>query len=143
MAQKFWRIRFKFFQCILNCNFVKFFIYLPLKSVWPFIWTLTPFAKGCIVQLEIFKHHYNFAISQLSPLGKGCGHSFEQSWILFTQRCFEPSLVETSPVILEIWTCEKFTDRQTETDGRRKSGDQWFGIIYSVQFSIFQLQDYV
>ena len=42
-----------------------------------------------------------FAISQLSPLGKGRGPSFEQTWIPFTQGCFVPSLVEISLVVLE------------------------------------------
>ena len=32
---------------------------------------------------------------------KGQGPSFEQTWIPFTQRCFVPSLVEISPVVLE------------------------------------------
>ena len=35
-----------------------------------------------------------FAISKLSPLGKGWGPSFEQTWIPFTPGCFVPILVE-------------------------------------------------
>ena len=34
------------------------------------------------------------------PLGKGCGSSFEQTWIPFTQGCFEPSLVEIGQLVL-------------------------------------------
>ena len=32
---------------------------------------------------------------------KGCGPSFEQTWIPFTQGCFVPSLVEIGSVVLE------------------------------------------
>ena len=42
-----------------------------------------------------------FAISSLSPLGKGRGPSFEQTWIPFTKGCFVPSLVEIDQVDLE------------------------------------------
>ena len=42
-----------------------------------------------------------FAISQLSPLGKGRGPSFEQTWILITQEGIVPSLVEIGPEVLE------------------------------------------
>ena len=45
------------------------------------------------------------------PLGKECGHSFEQIWIRFFRGCFMPSLAEIGSVILEkifhlnkIWT---------------------------------------
>ena len=34
------------------------------------------------------------------PIGKRQGFSFEQTWILFTQGCFLPILVETGPVVL-------------------------------------------
>ena len=33
----------------------------------------------------------------LSPQGKGCGPSFEQTWILNKQGCFVPSLTEIGP----------------------------------------------
>ena len=43
-----------------------------------------------------------FSLLLLSPLGKGKGHSFEQTWIHFTQGCFVPiKLVEIGPVVLE------------------------------------------
>ena len=42
-----------------------------------------------------------FAILLLSPLGKGHGSSFEQTWIHFTQESFVPSLIEISQVVLE------------------------------------------
>ena len=45
------------------------------------------------------------AFSQLSLLGKGRGHSFEQTWIPFTQGCFVPSLVEIGSVVLEKKIC--------------------------------------
>ena len=39
-----------------------------------------------------------FRYLELSPLGKGWGPSFEQTWIPFTQGCIVPSLVEINPV---------------------------------------------
>ena len=36
-----------------------------------------------------------------SPLGKRFGLWFEHTWILFTQRCFVPSLIEICPLGLE------------------------------------------
>ena len=42
-----------------------------------------------------------FAISWLSPLRKGLGPSFEQTWIPFTKGCFVLSLVEIGLVVLE------------------------------------------
>ena len=42
-----------------------------------------------------------FSISLLSPLGKGRGSSLGKTWILFTQRCFMPSLVKIDSVILK------------------------------------------
>ena len=42
-----------------------------------------------------------FTISWLSPVGKGRGPSFGQTWIIFTQGCFVPSLVENGWVVLE------------------------------------------
>ena len=38
--------------------------------------------------------------SLLSPLGKGHGPSFEQTWLPITQGCFVSSLVEIGPVVL-------------------------------------------
>ena len=42
-----------------------------------------------------------FTISKLSPLGKGWGPSFEQTWLPFTQGCIVPSLVEIGSVVLK------------------------------------------
>ena len=62
-----------------------------------------PFTQGCfvlslveigqvVVEKKILKVcQCIFAISLLSPLGKGCGPSFEQTWIPFTKGCFVPS----------------------------------------------------
>ena len=36
----------------------------------------------------------------ISPLGKGRGPLFEQTWAPFTQGCFVPRLVEIGPVVL-------------------------------------------
>ena len=56
-----------------------------------------------------------FAISLLSPLGKGSGPSFEQIWMLFAQGCFISSLfeVEVGPVVLEKKKMWKFTTTTT------------------------------
>ena len=37
----------------------------------------------------------------ISPLGEGRGPSIEQTWIVYNQGSFVPSLVEISPVVLE------------------------------------------
>ena len=72
-----------------------------------------PFIKECIVPslVEIGpvvqgKKIFNcllciFTISLLSPFEHGCGPSFEEIWISFTQKCFVPSLVESGPAVLE------------------------------------------
>ena len=58
--------------------------------------------SSMVLENKIFKFRQcNFAISKLSPLGKGRGPSFEQTCITFTQGCFVPSLVEIGSVVLE------------------------------------------
>ena len=60
----------------------------------------------------------------ISPLVKGRGPTFEQTWIHVTQGCFVPSLVEIGPVVLKrkmkMW---RFKDRRTDrhTIGSQKS----------------------
>ena len=81
-----------------------------------FVKTSVPYTPGCSVLylVEIGpvvmekKNFYFFKFRQcifaisFSPLGKGCGPSFEQQpWILYTQRCFLPSFVEIGIVVLE------------------------------------------
>ena len=75
--------------------------------------TWFPIIQGCfvpsfaeigpvILEKKIFKvRQYIFAISLLSPLGKGWGPSFELTWNPFTKAGYVPSLVEIGPVILE------------------------------------------
>ena len=61
-----------------------------------------PLEKGGALHLKNSLHPRMLcAISLLSPLGKGLGPSFEETWIPFTQGCFVPSLVEIGPVVLE------------------------------------------
>ena len=81
-------------------NFVNVYLlfhhYLPLEKDGPFYYLIE------WVVLKIFKLvNVFFAISKLSPLGKRRDHSFEQTWISFTQGCFVPCLVEIGPVVLE------------------------------------------
>ena len=77
-----------------------------LGRAWLFIWTnLNPLQQGIIVSslVEIgigvlvkktFKSSQCiFTIFQLAPFWEGCGPSFVQTWIPFTQECFVPSLV--------------------------------------------------
>ena len=59
---------------------------------------------GQVVLEKIFKKQFfnvYFLFPQLSPLRKGHGPSFEQTWIPFTQGCIVPSLVEIGQVVLE------------------------------------------
>ena len=72
------------------------------------------------------------AIWLLSPLGKGRGPSFEQTWVPFTQTCFVLSLVKISPVVLvkkmKMRKVYRQTDRQTDgrtTDNRRSEKLTW------------------
>ena len=54
------------------------------------------------IKTLIFKFcQWIFAISLLSPLGKGHGPSFKKTWIPFTQWYFVLWLVEIGPVVLE------------------------------------------
>ena len=76
-----------------------------------------------VLEKKIFKCcQCNFTILQLSPLVRGNGPSFEQTWIPFTQGCFMPSLVKIDPVVLEkkskIGKVYRWTGRQTD-DGRK------------------------
>ena len=127
----------------------------PWKRALPFIWTnLNPHhprmlcAKfgwnysPVVLKNKIFKVcQCIFSISLLSPLGKGRGPSFEQTWITITQECFVPSLVEIGPVVLEMkmkmWKVYKQTDRgmDRQTVGRRTTGDQKSSLELSAQVS--------
>ena len=127
MAQKFWRIRFKFVQCILNCNFVKFVIYLPLKSVWPFIWTnLNPLHQrmhcarflNFIIIISLYRNYL--------PLEKDVAIH----WPILNS--LHPSLLwakfgwnyPSDSWDMNMWKVYRQTDRQTESDGRRTTCDQ-------------------
>ena len=67
---------------------------------------------------------YYFIHMKLSPLGKGRGPSFEQTWIPLIHGCFVPSLVEICPVVLEkkmkMW---KIYDNDNNDDGQRTNFD--------------------
>ena len=79
----------------------------PSRKAWPCIWqTWIPSNQGCFVpslfeigsvfwRTRCFKYFkYYFTFSLLSPLGKGRGPSFEQTFrIPFTQKRFVPGLV--------------------------------------------------
>ena len=101
--------------------------------------TWIPITQGCLVlssveisqvvlKKKIFKvQQFMFAISLSSPLKKGRGPSFEQTWIPITQGCFEPSLVKIGPVVLKkkskIGKVYRRTDRRTnrQTDDGRQA----------------------
>ena len=79
-----------------------FFICLKLNSHYPRILCAKFDWNGRVVLKTIFQVRQS--ISLLSPLLKGRGPSFGQTWIPFTQGCFVPSFVEISLVILEKWS---------------------------------------
>ena len=90
----------------------------PLYTLWEFNGSsfeqiCIPLIQGCIapssieispavLEKKIFKFcQCIFTISLLFPIEKRWGPSFEQIWILITQGCIVPSLVEISPAVLE------------------------------------------
>ena len=79
---------------------VRLFLWTNLNSLHT-RWFVPSLAE--IISLVILVEFFSLilAISFLSPLGKRRGPSFGQTWILFTQECFVPSLVEISPVVRE------------------------------------------
>ena len=113
---------------LISSMYFRYFIIIsPWERAGPSfdqIWI--PITQGCFVpslveigpvvlKKKIFKVcQCIFAISLLSHLGKGWGPSFEQTWILITQGCFVPSLVEIGPVVLEkkrkMWKVYRQTD---------------------------------
>ena len=120
---------------ILSMYFRYFVIICPWKLAWPFIITnlnsLYPrmlcakfswnWSSGS--EEKIFKYcQCIFDTSLLSPLSKGSGPAFDQTWIFFSQECFVPSLVDIGPVVLEKIKCEKFTTRQTD---EKRSLELW------------------
>ena len=74
------------------------------------------------------------------PLERGRGSSFEQTWIPFTQGCFEPSLVEIDPVVQEknmkLW---KVYANANDDDGQRTNFDQKTLLEPSAQVSLKDL----
>ena len=55
-----------------------------------------------VLEKKIFEFcQYILTLLLLSPLGKGHGPSFDQTWIPFTYGSFVPSSVEIGPVVLE------------------------------------------
>ena len=86
-------------------------IYL-MRIEWPFILkTWIPFvhAKDAMFQLwlkltlrffKLRRRILRYLVITPPPLGNGQGPSFQQTWVLITQGCFVPSLVEIGPVVL-------------------------------------------
>ena len=72
---------------------------------------------GWVVLEKKSFHQCIFVILLLSPLVKGHGPSFEQTWIPFTHGYFVVSLVEIGPGVLEkmeIWNGHRWTDREMD-----------------------------
>ena len=121
---------FKFRRCTFAIS--------KLSRVWKragsFIWTnLNPLHQGCILARwfwrKIFLNFVNVFLlfRKSSPLGKGRGLSFEQTWIRFTQGCFVPSLVEIGLVVRRRrWKCEKFTTTTTRTTTTQRTTDKFW-----------------
>ena len=51
--------------------------------------------------LKCWRKKIEYFIFPLTPLGKGCGPSFEQTWIPITQGCFVSNFDEINSVLLE------------------------------------------
>ena len=97
--------------------YFSYFVFIsPWKRAGPFIWTnLNPlhprmpspkFGWNWLSgygEEDIFVSWSSMYFRYLvfTPLGKGRGPSFEQTWIPFTQGCLLPSLIEISPAILQ------------------------------------------
>ena len=84
------------------------------------------FPGPVVLEKKIFKwHHPIFAFSWLSPLWRGPGPSFEQTWSPFTQGWCVPSLVEFGPAVLEkkskMWKVNGQTDRRTDGQTDRQT----------------------
>ena len=58
------------------------------------------------------------AISSISVLGKGLGSSFEQTWIPFTQGCFEPICLKLVYWCWRRWWKYEKLQTNGQTDGR-------------------------
>ena len=96
-------------------HFCFFIIISPWKRTGPFIWTHVgsfhpkmlcakfSWNWSCVVlEKKIIFYFLNvLLLFRNSPLGKGQGPPFEQTRISLTQRCFEASLVEIDPLVLE------------------------------------------
>ena len=126
----------------------KAIIFLKIEWSW-FVKPGVPFTNDCfvpslveigqVVLENIFKFRQCiFAISYLSPLGKGVALYLNKIESLFTQGCFAPCLVEISPVVLEkkmkMWKCEKFAE------GRHAISDQKFQLRWAKQETHWPLQ---
>ena len=76
----------------------------------PYLKNLNALHQGCQVWLKLAKWLWRRFLNAVNvflvllnylPLVKGCGHSFEQYQIPFTQGCFVPRLIEIDTVVLE------------------------------------------
>ena len=76
-----------------------------------------------------------FTISLLSPLGKGWGPSFEQTWIPFTHGCFVPSFVEIGPAILE----KKMKMRKVYDNANNDDDKDWQRTNFDQKSSLAQV----
>ena len=103
----------KFFNImyfLIFCNYLHFEkgMTLHLKKKYWIIFTQECFVPTfvevgpVVLEKKIFNScQFIFFISQLSAIWDGLGPSFEQTWILLTQGCFVPSLIEIDLVVLE------------------------------------------
>ena len=103
LAQWFWRKDF-----LISSMYFCYFVFISLGKGQCLLLNKLELSstKDALTQvwfnLKIIKFRQcTFTILYLSPFGKGGGGSFEQTWILFTQGCFVPSLVEIGSLVLE------------------------------------------
>ena len=125
LAQKFFKRFLNFINVFsLFCNYM--YLSMEKGGVW------SKLARWFWARFLNFINVFSLFLL-LSPLGKGWGPSFVQTWIPFTQGYFVPSLVEISPVVLEkmkMWRVYIQTDGQTDgwTDGwtkRQTTDSRW------------------
>ena len=125
--------KFKFPQCIFpfllssslgkrwGPSFEQTWILFTLECLMPSLVEISPMILEKIFKVSLIYFRYVL----LSPLGKGWGPSFEQTWIYFTKECSVLSLAKIGPVALEekkkIWKVYKDDDNN---DGQPTNCDQ-------------------
>ena len=103
-----------------------------MVKIFPFL--LEKLFLNFLNELPVSQYHYYLSFEWVwsfiwSPLGKGCGPSFEQTWIPFTQGCF-----------CQVWLkLVQWFWRRKQMDRRSSKSMKWQKQIFYVQISSFFL----